>query len=617
MDIELLKNTPGFSAVPDVALRALIKAAGAPRLLQPDEVLYRADQEWDKQVHVLVSGSLSIERRGQPAQLYPPGYLLGLSGYLTGGPYAATARAIQASEVVAIDAVTLAELELTHPSLADTIERLIGASLRNRHVDIPAGIGALTQSVSTAMSTPIQHCDEHATLADAVSTMSRNHQGALLLSGTDDARLVTYASLARRLIEDDVDASQHLAASAAQTVPIVNCDEPVWKAQDLLLRCTAKYLLVIDGGQPVGIISQTDIMRTLVARQTRLAVKVHEAHDFDALRERYETMHNVAAELLHGNRSASTAIRSLSETHLAIQSRCFDLTLEQMQSDNLGPAPVPFALIIMGSGGRREMMLDPDQDNGLIIDNQAANDPRALEWFETLAQRLNVNLDACGYVLCPGQIMARNASYRKTLSQWQEQISTICARPNERAARWSSIMFDFDTQRGDPKLTRSLRSHVNSVLSGDPRLLHFMVGDDAHGRAPLNWFNRLIATGQRDGEDTVDIKRNGLRMIANAARILALEQGISNCTTGERIRALSQAGIISDEFKRTITDAFDELLGILLTHQLRQRRAGQAPDKQVAPKDLSDIERGALRVSMRAVKRFQELVQNRFGGAQP
>jgi CBS domain-containing protein len=252
----------------------------------------------------------------------------------------------------------------------------------------------------------------------------------------------------------------------------------------------------------------------------------------------------------------------------------------------------------------------------LIIDDQAANDAHALKWFETFAQRLNTNLDACGYSLCPGQIMARNPSYRKTLSQWREQISIICERPNERAARWSSIMFDFDTQRGDPALTHSLREHLNTVLGDSSRLLHFMVDDDARGRAPLNWFNRLIATGQRDGEDTVDIKRNGLRMVANAARIHALGQGISNCNTGERIRGLSRAGIVSGDFERTIIDAFDELQGILLTHQLRQQSAGQIPDKQVAPKDLSDIERDALRISMRAVKRFQELLQDRFGGAQ-
>ena len=135
----------------------------------------------------------------------------------------------------------------------------------------------------------------------------------------------------------------------------------------------------------------------------------------------------------------------------------------------------------------------------------------------------------------------------------------------------------------------------------------------ALGRAPINWFNRLIATGEKDGYEVVDVKRNGLRIVANGARILALGAGLHATNTGDRFRDLARIGVVSHDFAATVLDAYDELLAILLAHQIRQRRDGLTPDKQVAPEALPAPAREALRIAMRAVKRLQEKVQDEVG----
>jgi len=284
-----------------------------------------------------------------------------------------------------------------------------------------------------------------------------------------------------------------------------------------------------------------------------------------------------------------------------------------LQSEGLGPAPAPYALIIMGSGGRREMLLDPDQDNGLILDDGAADDGPVNDWFKVFCERVNQHLDRSGYILCPGKIMANNPKYHKTLSQWQQQIRHIAQRPTEKAARWSNIIFDFETLYGDANLTRTLRNSVLEILDEQPRLMQFMVNDDAQGRAPLGWFNRLLTHEDPAGREIVDIKRNGLRIVVNAARILALNSRIATCNTHDRISALIRTGILSRDHGATIEAAHDELLEILLNHQIRQRRAGRVPDKNVAPGELLQPERESLRVAMRAVQRFQEKLQDTIG----
>ena len=54
-------------------------------------------------------------------------------------------------------------------------------------------------------------------------------------------------------------------------------------------------------------------------------------------------------------------------------------------------------------------------------------------------------------------------------------------------------------------------------------------------------------------------------------------------------------------------------MDILLTHQIQQYRAGEEPDKLVALKNLKPPLRESLRVGMRAVKRFQDRVQDEIG----
>jgi CBS domain-containing protein len=163
-------------------------------------------------------------------------------------------------------------------------------------------------------------------------------------------------------------------------------------------------------------------------------------------------------------------------------------------------------------------------------------------------------------------------------------------------------------------LARQLRAHLNEQLEGNAGLLKFMMEDDAQGRAPINWFNQLVTTDRPDGMEIVDVKRNGMRIVANDARILALKSGIGVCNTTDRLDALVRKGVLSDDFGATVSAAYDELLDILLMHQLQQRSSGPPLDKEVAPQDLTAPAREALRVSMRAVKRFQERLQNEFGG---
>ena len=614
-DVRLVRGTPGFRDLEPAVLEALL-AKATKRSIEAGGKLFDAGQAFLDEVYIVRRGQIALRRADGRVEPATPGYLVGLSSYLGDSPYASSAVAREDTELLVLTASDLREAEGRESTLFDAINRLIGTGLRARSVTAGPAAGGLTQSAASIMSTPLSTCSADADIRGALAIMLRDDVGSLAVVDARDKLLgmVTFRTIAKRLAKPGIDATLEPVENALGPAATVTGDTPLWQAQDIQERDRSKYLVVTDAGRPVGMLSQTDIVQELRAHQSGLYSPIAKAQDYEELAERYRAIDSIAADALETNRRARVAVRILSETHLAIQRRCVELTLAEHEAQGHGSPPVAYALIIMGSGGRKEMMLDPDQDNGLILADHPAGQAKEIDnWFAQFADRLNVNLDRVGYILCPGDIMARNSMYRKTLGEWKKQITRMTRRPNEKVARWSNIVFDFNAQFGDETLARALRDHLNDQLRDNPGLLKFMTEDDAHGSAPINWFNKLVTTGRPDGMEVVDVKRSGMRIVANAARILALSSGISVSNTTERIDALVRKGVLSEDFGATVSAAYDELLDILLMHQLAQRRAGIAVDKEVAPHDLPAPAREALRVSMRAVKRFQERLQGEFG----
>jgi CBS domain-containing protein len=173
------------------------------------------------------------------------------------------------------------------------------------------------------------------------------------------------------------------------------------------------------------------------------------------------------------------------------------------------------------------------------------------------------------------------------------------------------VMFDFDTLYGDDSLTVELRRHTLAELEKKPRLLKMMADHDAEGKPALGFFNQLLISKNESGE-YVDIKRNGLRIIADAARIFSLQNGVAVQNTTDRLNALVRVGKLSDDFKDSVQEAFEELIDLLLTHQINQAKNGKQLDKLINPEKLSRQSRSTLRMAMRAVKRFQEKLQDDY-----
>lgn len=586
---------------------------GTIRSYAAGEDVFRAGDAYRNSVYIHLDGELEqISGRGDQRQAVP-GDLIGLANYLDGADYRSTAHAAGPCYLLAVPDSAVRRLERESPAFFEAINRALAARMRKARQVRESVRGTLGRPVRQFMHTPLASCGPETNLAQAYDTLAERQIGSLGVIGHagELVGLLTPMSICEALIHRGARPQDSVLSSACLTPYSVTQDTPLWQVEELQQRNRIKYVVVIDDHDvPIGMVSQTDLVRALAAPPDTLDSEIAGAPDLDALARLTQGIPETARQAHESHRSPARALRALTDAHLAVQHRAVELVLQEMRLRGLGEPPVRFALLIMGSGGRGEMLLRTDQDNGLLIDDRAGSDER--EWFRQFSEALNPALERVGYPLCPGGIMANNPAFRRTLREWCDQVTYLVDHPGEDSARWSTIVFDFVTQYGDDALTAELRAHLNRELRRAPGLLKMMARDDAAGRPALGLFNRLVTTTHA-GAEAIDIKRNGLRIIVDAARIFALRHGVSRSGTTERLGALARQGVFDADFIDGVRIAFEELEDLLLSHQLAQAARGETPDKYLRPARLSANDRERLRVSLRAAKRLQERLQEQFG----
>jgi CBS domain-containing protein len=609
-----LAETPIFSGLDGPILKKVLDQS-EQRLIPAGTYLFQSGEAYQHVIAVHCDGDLEIRRANGAVDKAQRGDLIGLPNYLDHQPYTTSTLAVTDCEALIISEQTVDWLEREHPAFDDSLNRVVAQKLRESRSDRSLQSGALARPAYSVMKSPVATCGPGTSLREAFRLMQDRRIGSLVVTAADGRVLgfLNHRKLSGSIVLGEASPDDDVLKASCEEPLCAQPDTPLWEIESLMQRDNRKYVLIVENDTPLGMVSQTDILRSLISEHSSLIAQIGRAETIGILAELAKRLSKTAGEALETNRRPSAAVRLLSETHLALQRRCIELTLKTFAASGRGKPPCDFVFIIMGSGGRKEMLLNPDQDNGIIYtDVEASRLEDVDRWFADFAEQVNRNLAEIGYILCPGEIMARNPHYRKTLNAWKAQIDYITSHPNDRAARWSNIMFDFDTLYGNDALATALRRHILSAIAERPMLLRRMAEQDAEGRPALGLFNRLITTTEDERGDHIDIKRNGLRIAADAARIFALKASVSSTNTIDRLHALMQLDRFSPEFSNTVSSAYEELLDVALRHQIGQSERGETLDKLIDPEALSASERDTLRVAMRAIKRLQDRLLTEF-----
>lgn len=466
---------------------------------------------------------------------------------------------------------------------------------------------AYIHRVADVMAAPVLTAHPQASLQETAGRLQAQRAGSCLVVN-DDGRaigILTERDLLEAVGRLGAAALQRpLAAFMSAPVESIAPDALLYRAIARMDRLRLRHLAVLDAaGRPVGMLTVRALLRVRAGGALAIGDAVETAPDAATLRAAHDALPALARSLLAGGIAATAVSAVVSVITRDITARAASLAESQMQAAGEGAAPAPWCLLVLGSAGRGESLLAPDQDNALIVADGGAAQTDG--WFGRWSERVNAILDAAGIPLCKGGVMVRNRAFRRSESEWRAQIARWIGRPAGEALLNVDIFFDAAPVAGDAALADRLFAFARAAAAQALPFLRLLAEAGTAHRPPLGLFGRLKL---EDGR--VDLKRGGLLPIVSAARVMALKTAAADTGTDRRLQAAVTAGRLGSDNAAGLALARAVLVRTILDQQLADIEAGRAPGNRVDPKRLARAERADLRQALQAAGGASTLVQD-------
>jgi CBS domain-containing protein len=354
-----------------------------------------------------------------------------------------------------------------------------------------------------------------------------------------------------------------------------------------------------------------------------------EADDQKALQQAARRIQDLTQQLVEQSPDVQQLTHTISAFNDALTRRVIDVCIANTNASHSlgangnagvvsgaqnGTGALQWCWISLGSEGRQEQTLWSDQDNGIIFLGAGPADPIRAQLLP-LARRINEALDACGFPLCSGDIMASNPHWCLSLAEWRERFDAWIIEGNPQALLNASIFFDLRPLYGAHHLAQQLCDTLAQEAVHNTRFLFQMAANALRRTPPLGLLRRFIVEKDGPYAGTIDLKLHGATLFVDAARIYALACGTSTSNTADRLRFAARAKHLHPgDVERWIAAFY--VIQMLRLKQQHSHYAGQAQmHNHVNPNLLDPSERAALKDALRQARALQQQLELDFPGS--
>ncbi|HWD21919.1 MAG TPA: DUF294 nucleotidyltransferase-like domain-containing protein [Burkholderiales bacterium] len=464
--------------------------------------------------------------------------------------------------------------------LASLVDRSYRA-LRVEAAESSLDAAGMLAPLRTAFSRSPISCAPGTQVAEVLKAMHAARVGSMVVldAGQVPIGIFTTPDVLERVALPQLPTSTPIAQVMTRDPVCLEEEATLADAALAMARHAIRHVVVTRDGRLTGVVSERDLFALQRLGLRRTSERVRGAQTRAELVQAAGEIRQVVRHLLAQGVGAEALTAMVSALNDVLSQRLLELAVARRE------LPGSYCWLALGSEGRMEQTFATDQDNALMFapDGDAEQARRV---FLELAAEVNRDLDACGFPLCKGEVMAGNPRWCLTPQEWRRVFDDWIRNNDAQALLNASIFFDFRALWGDARLVGALRESVLEQTRANRTFCRAMAETALQVRPPLGLLADFSA-------QDIDLKGLGARPIVDAARVLALAQGIAETGTAARLRAAGESATV---------DAFHYIQSLRLKHGNRVRVSA-----------LGKIDRRILKEAFRQAALLQERLRLDYG----
>lgn len=488
------------------------------------------------------------------------------------------------------------------------------AELQRHYAQVAADQHTLTRPLAELIPNPPVTCALDTPIRAALVMMRDAGVRSIIVTDAALAPLgvFTLNDLRDRVVLADLDLATPIAQVMTRQPIALPAEQTAADAMQAMAVGGFNQVIVVDHGKVIGTVFERDLFELQRVSLRQIHHAIRSARSVGALKHVAGDIRNLARNLLAQGASGESLTRTIAALNDALTREVIALTL---QANDIGD--IHWCWLALGSEGRGEQTLSTDQDNALIfVPAQDDNPERVRHDLIAFAREVNAALDALGFPLCKGGIMASNPEWCLTADEWRLKFTHWIAEPTPVALLNANIFFDLRALHGDAALADDLSHWLLARTAESKLFLRLMVANALQTEPPLGLIRAFEVADGADGDGMLDLKTRGTRIFVDAARVFALGHGIADAGTLERIRRAGEMIRADPKHVAATVEAFNFLQVLRLRTQDRSAdRSARVTPNRIDPYKLNEVDQRMLKEAFRQARKLQQRLKETYAFA--
>ena len=460
----------------------------------------------------------------------------------------------------------------------------------------------LTRPLRSLIRNPPVICRENQSVREAVAIMHAQGVGSVVVVDSDSRAVGIFterdllAAVASKLETRSV---TEVMTGAPLCLP---AHAFAYEAALAMIGNRIRHVLVMDEERLIGVVSERDLFSLQRLGLGELTTEIRRAGEVGILENLAAEIRKLTRLLVEQGVAAEQVTLFVSVLNDRLCQRVIEVVRKRYQWEQISWCWLGF-----GSEGRLEQTFSTDQDNGIIFTAHGGASPGEVRTrLLPFAREVNDALDACGFPLCKGNVMASNPVLCLSVDEWKARMGGWLENSEPKALLDASICFDFRALCGDATLATTLREWVLARMPAHPAFLRQMAENALQARPALGRLRDFVTEDTPNAPHSINLKLRGVRLFVDAARIYALALGLPQTNTVERLRAARAGTGMSVVEMEAMVDAFLAIQRLRLRSQASQEDLTEETANRIDPDTLNEMDRHILKESFRLARRLQQ-----------